>query len=329
MSIKPTLIIMAAGLGSRFGGDKQITSMTNSGELIMDFSLYDAYNAGVEDVVIIVKKDIENALKHHLNEGAARHMNIQFVCQEKDDTLGINTHELITKIAKGNKELEEEITSFVAIRKKPWGTGHAVLAARELIQGPFMVINADDYYGSAAFHHMYEFLTNPQEAGDKYHFAMVGYKLNQTLSETGHVSRGVCTITEESMLSSIKERTMIARQPSGEIAFSEDEGKTWEALPEDTVVSMNFWGFGPEMMEELEKAFPENLERILTNNPEKGEFYLPIAVGELLDAGKVDVKVLVSSDKWYGVTNPKDKDLATSALQSMIDKGEYNNPFWS
>lgn len=329
MSSKPTLIIMAAGLGSRFGGNKQITSMTDSGEIIMDFSLYDAHKAGVEDVVIIIKKDIEEELREHLEKGAARHMNIHFVYQDKEDTLGIDLHKLITKIAMGNKDLEAEIEESVEKREKPWGTGHAVLAARDLIDGPFMVINADDYYGSTAFLHMYDFLMEERTDTDKPHFAMAGYKLSQTLSESGHVSRGVCTVTEDSMLSSISERTMIARQPSGEIAFSEDEGKSWTALPEDAIVSMNFWGFTKDMMDALRSEFPAALEGILTNNPKKGEFYLPIAVGDLLDAGKIDVKVLVSSDKWYGVTNAEDKDLVHGALQSMIDKGDYHDPFWA
>ena len=329
MSNKPALIIMAAGLGSRFGGNKQITPMTDTGEIIMDFSLYDAHNAGVEDVVIIIKKDIEEELRAHLEKGAARHMNIHFVYQDKEDTLGINVPELITKIAMGNSDLEAEIKESVENREKPWGTGHAVLAARDLINGPFMVINADDYYGSTAFYHMYDFLTNTGTEGTKPLFAMAGYRLSQTLSESGHVSRGVCTVTEDSMLSGISERTMIARQPSGEIAFSEDEGKSWTALPEDAIVSMNFWGFTLDMMKELEREFPAALESIFTNNPKKGEFYLPIAVGDLLDAGKIDVKVLISSDKWYGVTNAEDKDLVWGALQSMIDKGDYHDPFWS
>ena len=317
MKVKPTLIVMAAGMGSRYGGLKQIDPITTEGEIILDFSLYDAMLAGFESVVFIIKKENEEDFRSLIDSRAGKHLDDKYAFQDIHDVPG-GDGELMAMV---DKAIEEG-------RTKPWGTGHAVLSARNLVKGAFAVINADDFYGGAAFQHMYEFLDTLDESGDVKHFSMVGYRLDKTLSETGHVARGVCEVDESSMLKTITERTQILRQESGEIAFTEDEGETWTALPDDTPVSMNFWGFGSSMMEELEKGFPIALSNILKENPLKGEYYLPGAVDVLLQAGKADVKVLRSSDKWYGVTYKEDKEGVMDAIRSMKDKGLYPEKLW-
>ncbi len=353
MTAKPTLIVMAAGMGSRYGGLKQIDPITDQGEIILDFSLYDAMMAGFEDVVFIIKKENEADFRALIDERAGRRLNIKYAYQDILDVPGGGD---MVKAA-----IQETIDKG---RTKPWGTGHAVLSARNLVTGPFAVINADDFYGAAAFQHMYEFLhtlgvesakshnvttgaprpklneepsadalgessaTGSTNPANVQHFAMVGYRLDKTLSETGHVARGVCTVTEDSMLKNITERTKIQRQASGEIAFSEDGGETWTVLPDDTPVSMNFWGFGKYMMDALEMHFPEILAKILSEDPLKGEYYLPGAVDNLLRAGKADVKVLRSSDQWYGVTYKEDKPGVMDAIRAMKDRGLYPEKLW-
>ena len=336
MSKSPTLVIMAAGLGSRYKGDKQADAMTPQGDFIMDFSLYDAMLAGFEDAVIIIRKDLEDAIRGHLEEGAMKRMNIKFAFQDVKDTLGIDIHKKITEVAKKYNLDEKAMIAELENRARPWGTSHAVLAARELIDGPFAVLNADDFYGGAAFQHIYDFLTSDNTAGGdsgeasdpKMHFAMVGYELKKTLSETGSVSRGVCVVDDRGYLEEITERTSIMRQADGEIAFSEDGEKTWTPLPEDSAVSMNFWGFPQSMVDALADGFPEALENILATNIEKGEYYLPKAVDRLLKEGKADVKVLRSGDQWYGVTNKEDKNSVQDAIQSLKDKGLYPEYLW-
>ena len=325
-SVKPTLIIMAAGMGSRFGGPKQTTAVSGNNEIILDFSLHAAMAAGFEDVVLVIREENQQDFNDLLEGRAADHLNIKYAYQDINNLPGVDlaTHPKADKIK-----------AAMASRSKPWGTAHAVLSAKDLVWGPFAVINADDFYGENAFVHIFDFLEGLSKGADDsskgqepHHFAMVAYELSKTLSESGHVSRGVCQVSDDSMLTDITERTKILRQPSGEIAFTEDE-KTWTPLSEDTLVSMNFWGFGPEMMEELEKAFPAELDRIIEENPEKGEFYLPFAVDALLKEGKADVKVLRTSDKWYGITYPEDLALIKDAIQSMKDKGLLPEVLWA
>ena len=304
---KPTLLIMAAGMGSRYGGLKQIDPVGSHGEIILDFSLYDAMMAGFEDVVFIIKRENEADFRALIDERAGRFLNVRYAYQELSDLPALYT------VPEG--------------RVKPWGTGHAVLSARDLIEGPFAVINADDYYGAGAFQVMYDFLEQAKDE-DYYDYAMVGYQLNRTLSETGHVARGVCEVTEEGWLSSITERTKILRREDGGIAFTEDEGKTWTPLAEETPVSMNFWGFTRSMMAELMVRFPAFLDEALARNPQKAEYLLPGVVGELLEEDKARVKVLRSSDQWYGVTYKEDKQSVVDALQSMKDKGLYPEQLW-
>ncbi len=303
---EPHLVIMAAGMGSRFGGLKQIEPVSDKGEIILDFSLYDAYLAGFRKAIFVIKKENEQDFRRLIDEGAGKYMETMYAFQELSD------------LPAGYSVPEG--------REKPWGTAHAVLAARNLADGPIAVINADDYYGPGAFQTIYDFLENARD-GEKYAYSMVGYDIENTLTENGFVSRGVCDVDEGGKLASITERTKI-RWKEDEIVYTEDDGKTWEKLHRGTTVSMNFWGFTPSMMKEMEAGFPAALDKILAENPMKGEYFLPGVVDRLLREGKAEVKVLKSQDRWYGVTYKEDKESVVSALQSMKDKGEYPEKLW-
>ncbi len=313
---KPVLIIMAAGMGSRYGGLKQIDPVSDKGEIILDFSLYDAMMAGFEDVIFVIKEENETDFRALIDERAGKHMNVRYAFQKLED------------IPEGYKVPEG--------REKPWGTCHAVMSARHLVNGPFAVINADDYYGPGAFQSMYDFLEKSAEeaakeeaAGTKpaqYEFCMIGYELKNTITENGHVSRGVCDVTDGGYLKDIVERTKIMRRDGG-IQYTED-GESWVTLPEDTVVSMNFWGFSKDMMTEMVAGFPEFLDEALKTNPLKGEYFLPGVVDTLLKEEKARVRVLRSRDKWYGVTYKEDKQTVVDALQAMKDKGLYPDVLW-
>ena len=313
---KTVLIIMAAGMGSRYGGLKQIDPVSDKGEIILDFSLYDAMMAGFEDVIFVIKEENEADFRALIDERAGKHMNVRYAFQKLED------------IPEGYKVPEG--------REKPWGTCHAVMSARHLVNGPFAVINADDYYGPGAFQSMYDFLEKSAEeaakeeaAGTKpaqYEFCMIGYELKNTITENGHVSRGVCDVTDGGYLKDIVERTKIMRRDGG-IQYTED-GENWVTLPEDTVVSMNFWGFSKDMMTEMVAGFPEFLDEALKTNPLKGEYFLPGVVDTLLKEEKARVRVLRSRDKWYGVTYKEDKQTVVDALQAMKDKGLYPDVLW-
>lgn len=297
----PVLVIMAAGMGSRFGGLKQIEPVSDKGEIILDFSLYDAVMAGFKKVVFIIKEENEAAFRELIDERAGKYIDVEYAFQKLDD------------LPEGYAVPEG--------REKPWGTGHAVLAARKVVDGPFAVINADDYYGPGAFQTMYNFLEKAED-GDKYQYCMVGFQIENTLTENGYVSRGVCQLDSESMLTDITERTKIQWQDD-KIVFTENDGETWEELPRGTFVSMNFWGFTSSMMREMEARFPAFLDKAMVENPMKGEYFLPGVVDQLIQEGKAEVKVLKSMDRWYGVTYKEDKESVVDALQSMKDKGEY------
>lgn len=303
---RPILVVMAAGMGSRYGGLKQIDPVSDQGEIILDFSLYDAMMAGFEKVIFIIKEEHEEDFRALIDERAGKHLQVEYAFQRLDD------------IPEGYRVPEGRV--------KPWGTCHAVLSARNLIDGPFAVINADDYYGPSAFQSIYEFLEKAAD-DEKYRYCMVGYRLENTITENGHVSRGVCSVSSDGYLQDIVERTRIMRRDDG-IAFSEDEGTTWQPLPEDTPVSMNFWGFTKSFVDEMEDRFPAFLDRAMTENPLKGEYFLPGVVDQLLKEQKATVRVLPSRDKWYGVTYKEDKQGVVDALQAMKDKGLYPEKLW-
>lgn len=303
---KPVLVIMAAGMGSRFGGLKQIEPISKAGEIILDFSLYDALMAGFNKVIFIIKKENEEAFRALIDEKAGKHMEVEYAFQELDD------------LPAGYSVPEGRV--------KPWGTSHAVLAARKLVDGPIAVINADDYYGPGAFQTIYNFLEKAED-NDKYQYCMVGYQVENTLTENGHVSRGVCETSEDGYLTKVTERTQI-QWHDDKIAYTEDDGNSWTELPRGTMVSMNFWGFTPSMMAEMEARFPAFLDKALAENPLKGEYFLPGVVDTLIQEGKASVKVLRSADRWYGVTYKEDKQGVVDALQSMKDKGEYPDVLW-
>ena len=303
---QPVLVVMAAGMGSRYGGLKQIDPVDKEGHIIMDFSVYDAVKAGFKKVIFIIKKENEADFKAAIGDRLSKHLDVTYVFQN------------LKNLPEGYEVPEGRV--------KPWGTGHAVLSCIDEIDGPFAVINADDYYGANAFRMAYDFLTQNQDEDGIYRYMMVGYKIENTLTENGHVARGVCVTDEEGHLQKIHERTHIERH-EGSVAYTEDEGKTWIALPQDSTVSMNMWGFSESILKELKARFPKFLEENLPVNPMKCEYFLPFVVDELLGENKATVKVLKSMDKWYGVTYKEDKPVVVAAIQRMKDEGLYPQDF--
>lgn len=306
MSQKPVLVIMAAGMGSRYGGLKQIDPVDPYGNIIIDFSIFDAREAGFEKVIFIIKKAIEEDFKIHIGNRISKYMDVAYVYQELD------------KIPEGYRVPEGRV--------KPWGTGHAVLCCKDLIDGPFAVINADDYYGKEAFHMIYDQLSSVEDTG-RYQYTMVGYKLYNTLTENGYVARGVCRTDADSRLVDIHERTRIEKH-GNQAEYTEDDGATWTELPESTIVSMNMWGFTKSILGELENRFGAFLDKNLPVNPMKCEYFLPFVVDELLKADLAEVTVLKSVDRWYGVTYKKDKETVVKAIRDLKDKGLYPEKLW-
>ena len=281
---KPVLVVMAAGMGSRYGGLKQIDPVDKEGHIIMDFSIYDAVQAGFQKVVFIIKKENEADFRSAIGDRLSNQLEVSYVFQD------------LHNIPEGYEVPEGRV--------KPWGTGHAVLSCINEIDGPFVVINADDYYGSHAFKMAYDFLT-----------------------ENGHVARGVCVTDEEGHLLKINERTHIEKHDGG-TAYTEDDGKTWTMLPEGSTVSMNMWGFSASILKELKDRFPKFLDENLKVNPLKCEYFLPFVVDELLGEKRATVKVLKSMDKWYGVTYKEDKPVVVAAIQNLKDGGLYPQRLW-
>ena len=307
MMKKPVLVVLAAGMGSRYGGLKQIDPVGSCGEAILDYSVYDAHEAGFETVVIIIKEAIRKEFMETVGARLAKApVEIRYAYQELD------------KLPEGY--------SVPGERTKPWGTSHAVLCAKEAIDGaPFAVINADDYYGKSAYKVLYQALSQVED-GEKLNYCMVGYELSKTVTENGSVARGICVADEQGYLSTVTERTRI-EQYEGGIHFTED-GETWNDLAADTIVSMNMWGFTPSFLEELENRFPAFLDKALAENPAKGEYFLPGVVEQLLNEEKATVKVLTSSDKWYGVTYAADKPGVVAALRGFTAEGKYPDGLW-
>ena len=305
---KPILVVMAAGMGSRYGGLKQIDPVGCEGEAILDYSLFDAHEAGFDTAVIIIKEAIKKDFM---------------------ETVGARLQKAPMEIRYAYQELEKLPTSYTVPegRTKPWGTCHAVACAREAIgDAPFAVINADDYYGKAAFKEIYNYLSAHAD-DDKYRYCMVGYELGKTVTDNGSVARGVCQVNGEGFLESVVERTKIEKQADGVIRFTED-GSTWMCLPEKTTVSMNMWGFTPSFAAESEARFPAFLDKALAENPMKGEYFLPSTVSALLAEDKATVKMLYSPDKWYGVTYAADKPVVVAALKTMTEQGLYPDGLW-
>ena len=302
---KPALIIMAAGMGSRFGGLKQVTPLGPSGELIIDYSIHDAMAAGFERIVFVIKHEIEDVFKDFIGNRIEKIVQTDYVFQELD-------------------ELPEGY-SIPEGRVKPYGTAHAVWCCRDVVKGPFMVINSDDYYGKDCFKLIYDFITKPVNDGIK-HLAMAGYILENTLTENGTVSRGVCEIDSNYKIVDLVERTKIAIR-DGQPMYTEDDGNTWTALDRKSYVSMNCWGYPAGMFDLFDRELRVFLDGI-SSNPLKGEFYLPMMADKITKEGIADITVLPVSDKWFGVTYAEDKPKVMAALKELADTGVYAQRLW-
>ena len=304
MAKKPVLVVMAAGMGSRYGGLKQIDPVGSQGEAILDYSIYDAHQAGFDTVVIIIKEAIKKDFMETVGKRLEKApVEIRYAYQE------------LTKLPEGYSVPEG--------RTKPWGTSHAVLCAREQIDGaPFAVINADDYYGKAAFKVIYDALSTMTDPNG---YCMVGYELGKTVTENGSVARGVCQTDENGYLTEVIERTSIETYPGG-IRFLEN-GEYTDLAPE-TTVSMNMWGFMPGFLDEIDARFGAFLKEAIPGNPLKCEYFLPLPVSQLIKEGRATVKVLTSPDRWFGVTYAADKPVVVAALKAMTDEGKYPDGLW-
>ena len=303
---KPVLVIMAAGMGSRYGGLKQMDPVDEQGHIIIDFSIYDAVRAGFEKIVFIIKEEIEKDFKEKVGNRISEIVDVEYVFQE------------LYKIPEGFQVPEGRV--------KPWGTGHAILCCKDYIDGPFAVINADDYYGREAFEKIYNALLDDSQEQASSH-AMVGYVLQNTLTENGAVSRGVCQVDGQGYLQEIVERTKIVKRGEG-AAYLEDDGETWTDISTDSIVSMNLWGFKNSIMNELELSFKKFLTEEVPNNLLKSEYFLPTVVQQLLKNGAAEVKVLQSKDKWFGVTYKEDKAKVVEAIASLKEQGVYPKELW-
>nr|WP_297171975.1 sugar phosphate nucleotidyltransferase [uncultured Agathobaculum sp.] len=300
---KPVLVIMAAGMGSRYGGLKQIDPVGPQGQIILDYSVYDAYRAGFERVVFIIRPELEQAFEHAIGCKARRLMQADYAYQTLD-RLPAGLH-------------------APAGREKPLGTAHAVWCAKALTGGaPIAVINADDFYGADAFQQVYDYLKDAQD-DDKYRYCMVGYRVENTLTANGTVSRGVCTVDENGLLAGIVERTAIARAEDGRIFYQADGGVPAGEIAAGTPVSLNLWGFTPSFMDALDDGLRRFFDQSLPGNPMKGEYYLPSAVDELIRAGRATARVLTTSARWFGVTYREDKPAVISAIAEMTARGDY------
>ena len=308
MSKKPVLVVMAAGMGSRFGGLKQIEPVGNHGQVIMDYSIYDAKRAGFETVVFVIKHEIEETFKEAIGNRLSKVIDVRYAFQETSDL--------------------PEGYSIPEGRVKPWGTAHAIMAARNVVDGPFAVVNADDYYGPEGFKVIYDYLSQNPDQPDCYEFAMVGYSLRSTLTENGSVARGVCEEDENNYLIRVTERTCIEKD-GDDARFSLDGGSSWTPISGDSVVSLNLWGLTSSFIDEAVARFPEFLDKTISENPLKGEFFLPTVITQLLEEKKARVKVLRSSDKWHGVTYMADKPLVVAAIAEKTASGLYPDNLWA
>ena len=305
---KPVLVVLAAGMGSRYGGLKQIDPVGSHGEAILDYSLFDAHEAGFETAVIIIKDMIKKDFMETVGKRLEKcPMEIRYAYQELD------------KLPEG--------CEIPADRAKPWGTSHAVLCAKaEIGNAPFAVVNADDYYGKQAYKELYNFLSKIEDPNSS-DYCMVGYELGKTVTDHGSVARGVCVVNNQGYLDEIAERTKIEKYEGG-IHFTEDDGATWTDLTADTPVSMNMWGLTPGFIADVEADFPRFFAEEVPANPLKSEMFLPKTIGQLLVQKKATVKVLRTADKWYGVTYAADKPQVVAALKALAEQGAYPDGLW-
>ncbi|NBK97382.1 MAG: nucleotidyltransferase [Erysipelotrichia bacterium] len=299
----PILVVLAAGMGSRYGGLKQIDPIGPNGEIILELSAFDAIQAGFKKIVFIIKHEIEADFKAAIGDKLSQYCEVEYVFQD------------INKLPQG--------CSVPEGRVKPWGTAHAIMCCKEVIDAPFAVINADDYYGQSAFKTLYDFLTTSTVENE---YAMVGYRLGNTVSEYGSVARGVCNY-ENGKLTNVRELTKIEVH-NGVIEHTLDEGKTWEVLAADSLVSMNMWGFKANVIEKFENRFVEFFKEEVPNNPLKAEYFIPMEVGRMLRNKEVEVKMLSSNDKWYGVTYQEDKPMVKAGIAKLMEEGKYPQPLW-
>ena len=300
--MKPTLLLLAAGMGSRYGGLKQLDGLGPNGETIMDYSIYDAVKAGFGKIVFVIRKDFEQDFREKVVSKYQGHLPVEVVFQSLED-------------------LPDGFTVPEG-RTKPWGTNHAVLMGKEAIKEPFAVINCDDFYGRDSFQVMGKYLSSLAE-GSANKYAMVGFRVGNTLSESGSVSRGVCSTDEKGFLTTVVERTKIERKADGEVKYLEDDGETWTAIPETTPVSMNFWGFTPDYFTYSQDYFKYFLGLESTKTNLKAEFFIPLMIDKLIKEGTATVEVLDTTSKWFGVTYPEDRPDTVAKIQKLIDDGVY------
>ena len=307
--MKPTLVILAAGMGSRYGGLKQIDPIDDMGHKIIDFSIYDAKRAGFGKVVFIIKKEHEEDFRTCVGDAVSKHMEVDYVFQD----------------------LQNVPEGFVMDpeRVKPWGTTHALMCCKEAVKEPFAVINADDYYGKSAYQTLVQFLkeNEKRETASIPIYGMVGYQLKNTLTDKGSVARGLCMRDEEDYLTEIVERTKIVKTMEG-AAYTEDDGATYTEVSLDTLVSMNMWAFYPDIFPLMEEAMNEFFKTKTAENPLKSECLIPTEIGGLLEKGKAKVKVLSSTDRWFGVTYQEDKPMVKSSIQNLKEEGLYPEKLW-
>ena len=300
--MKPTLFLLAAGMGSRYGGLKQLDGLGPNGETIMDYSIYDAIKAGFGKLVFVIRKDFEQDFREKVVSKYQGHLPVEVVFQSLDAL--------------------PEGFSVPEGREKPWGTNHALLMGKEVIREPFAVINCDDFYGRDSFQVMGKFLSALPE-GSQNVYSMVGFRVGNTLSESGTVSRGVCATDERGFLQAVTERTKIERKADGQIKFLDDDGQSWTAIADTTPVSMNFWGFTPDYFAYSEDYFRYFLGLESTRQNLKAEFFIPLMVDKLIKEGTATVKVLDTTSRWFGVTYPEDRPDTVAKIQALVDAGVY------
>lgn len=302
---KPVLLVLAAGLGSRYGGLKQLESISHHGQLILDYSIYDAKRAGFEEVIFVIRPDTEEAFRETIGSRIGNQMRVRYA------------HQTISDLPEGFTLPEG--------RTKPWGTAHAVLAARDMISGPFVTVNADDFYGASSYQKIYDFLSTHSDTEHHYQYGLVGYALKNTVTDHGSVSRGICMVDEAQRLTKIDERTHIEKNGDAP-RFTLDGGNTWENLSADAIVSMNLWGFSESYLKEAYEGFQVFLKNM--SDPLKNEYYLPTVADDLIKAGKSQVTVVPSEEMWYGITYPEDRVQVVEAISQMTQKGLYPENLW-